>query len=185
MELQVSINLKDSGKFIRQILAIDSVVYPEELQGTFTSVSERFYRNRDSYILAMDHGLIVGYFCFFPVNLELYKRINTVNSFYDDDIKPDQIVPYGTVNNLFLISAAIHPDWQDGEAIGLLSKGFRIFLREKEKNRFHINSLNCYITSENGAKLAKRFGMKKIYTKNNLYSFYKVNRKTINNFCCK
>ena len=182
MELQLSVNLDDSDKFINQVLEIDSLVYPKELQGTFESVSERFHRNKDSYLLAVNQGIIVGYFCFFPINFELYQNINTINSFFDDDIKPDQILPYGDLNNLFIISTAIHPDWQNGEAIKLLSQGFRSFILNKEKEKLHINSINCYITSESGVRLVKRFGMRKMYNINDLYYFYKSDRKSVENF---
>lgn len=160
MKTCFSANL-DSDCFINEILEIDSLVYPEGLRGSFASLSERFQRNRESYILAMDGGVIAGYFCFFPVNPELAGKIRGTGGFFDDGIKPDQVLPYGELNDIFLISAAVRPEWRNDLAIRLLSREFAAFFRKKENAGFHVKSLSCCAVSEDGERLAGRLGMRK------------------------
>lgn len=168
---ELSINFTNNN-FLYQILEIDSLVFPKEFQSSFQSDAERFVKNKDSYILALNDNAIVGYFCFFPINNELYEQIHQSNSFFDDNISSKQILPYGAVNNIFIISMAIRPEWQHGNAIKLLTQNFKEFLREKENKGMKINSLNCYATSKSGEKLAGKLGMIKNYDVNNLCSFY-------------
>ena len=165
------------------MLEIDSLVYPSELQGTFKSVSERYHQNRDSYVLVLKDELIVGYLCFFPISAGLYDSMKLKGSFFDDDIEPEQIQEYSDSNDLFFISVAVRPQFQDGEAIILLCEGVKKFLLEKERNGNAIRSLNAYITSPGGAKLVMRFGMKKIYDIDKSYAFFSADRQAILRFC--
>lgn len=176
MRLRLARNLDD--RFIREILEIDSLCYPKEFQGSFTSLAGRFRANRDSYITAVEGGVIIGYFCFFPVNAELLYAMKTAGSFFDDNIRPDQIAPYGRANDLFLISAAIRPDYQNGEAIRLLSRGFQNFLQNKEVMGMRVESLSCCAVSKDGERLAERLGMAKAPSNP---SFRHADRKAVKN----
>lgn len=144
----------DGDDFLRQVLAIDAVVYPKELQGTFKSVSERYHRNKNSFILAFDNDLIVGYICLFPISKRLLNEMETTNKFFDDNIDPKDVLPYSESNDIFVISVAILPEYQNGLAIMKLCKAFKKFVEEKNAMTY------AYAVSEKGEKLSKILGIK-------------------------
>jgi hypothetical protein len=148
------------GCFIPKILAIDSAVYPKELQGSMESVCSRFARNKDSYILAIEREEIVGYFCFFPIRAKLLEKILSSKCMYDDDIKGEDILPYRENNTIFFISAAIFPEYQDKEVIIHLCQAFERFFREKIVLGQNIDQIVCYVISDDGYKLATRLNFK-------------------------
>ena len=182
MEIKFSRDIGTSDKFLWEILEMDAIVYNEDLQGTFESVSERYHKNTDSFILVKDRGAIIGYFCFFPITLELYDKMHTKGAFFDDNIRAEQILRYGGENNIFFISTVVRPEYQNGEAIILLTEGFRSVLRQKESENKRICSINAYITSENGVRLARRLKMEKIYDIAESYAFYCANRSAVKEF---
>ena len=148
-----------NDSFLNQVLEIDSLVYPKDLQGSFQSVSKRYHKNKDCLILAVENDSIIGYFCFFPITEELFNHISNNVTFIDDDLNEKDILENAENSNIFLLSAAIHPEYQNGTAILKLLRSFKAYIKNKG-----IKSLCAYAISPIGEKLARHLGMEKKYS---------------------
>ncbi len=173
--------------FINEVLKLDALVYDADMQGSYKSVNNRFKKNKDSYLLIMDGTKIVGYICFFPISKALEAKMLEGEEMQDDNILPDDILEYteGTSHDLYIISAVIHPDYRDREAIKLLTSEFVNFINEKIKTNFHINKVYATAVSSDGEKILKYLNFKEQKTYQGGYKLYaseKVRLDTDNDY---
>ncbi|WP_337100436.1 GNAT family N-acetyltransferase [Paenibacillus sp. YIM B09110] len=141
-------------KLIQDILAIDELVYASDFRGTYEEVSERFRANRDMFILLYDDDKIIGYLCLFPIKAELYEKIVRSDRMYDSDIPGSMIERYtpGERYKLFMISVAIHPDYQNQGHSGKIIQGFYSYMLKKQKDNIHIDSILAISVSKPGER---------------------------------
>lgn len=66
MQIAHSINIK-SDSILYDILKLDSMVYPKELQGDIETVRERYEKNKDCFVLLYDNKALIGYACIIPI----------------------------------------------------------------------------------------------------------------------
>jgi ribosomal protein S18 acetylase RimI-like enzyme len=159
--------------FIADILRIDASVFDESALGTDASIRSRYNANKDCFILAYDNtcdnnsgkATIVGYIAFFPITNDLSHRMKTENKTFDDDICDSDILPTYDNNfdfDVFLISAAVSPEYQ-GRGIGAtLSQKCRSFLNSKAKSGSRIRNLFAYAYTEGGSRLLTGAGFSAI-----------------------
>ena len=170
MKLSIKRSKNIKTDFIYDVMYLDSIAYSEDMQGTYKSINNRFKKNKDSYILAYDNKKLIGYICFFPISNDLYDEMLVSNTIKDDDILPDDIVPYkkGEKHNVFIISTVIEPKYRDKEAVKLITDEFIKFIKEKNDNDYIIDKVLGTTVSEDGFKFATRLNFKvyKTYEKN-------------------
>ena len=170
MKLNIKRSKNIKTDFIKDIMCLDSLAYNEDMQGTYDSISNRFKKNKESYILAYDNKKLIGYICFFPISDELYNEMLVSDTMKDDDISPDDIVSYkeGKKHNIFIISIVIDPSYRDKEAIKLITNEFIKFIKEKNENDYIIDKVLGTTVSDDGFKFATRLNFKvyKTYEKN-------------------
>lgn len=158
--------------FLHEVLAIDSLIYPIDICGTYESVNERYLANRDSYLLAIEDNKIIGYFCFFPIVDALYDSIMGTDALFDDNIGYHQICEYKSSNNLMLISIAIHPAFQNKEAIVQLTNHFHQFIKAKNAAGFNIKSIVATAISVDGKNALERLGFSYLKTIQDGYQLF-------------
>jgi GNAT superfamily N-acetyltransferase len=141
-------------KLIQDILAIDELVYASDYRGTYEEVSARFLANRDMFILLYDAEKVIGYLCLFPIKAELYQKIVQSDRMYDSDIPGSMIEKYvpGEHYKLFMISVAIHPDYQKQGHSGKIIQGFYSYMLKKRKDNVHIDSILAISVSKPGER---------------------------------
>lgn len=170
MKLSIKRSKNIKTDFIKDIMCLDSLAYNEDMQGTYDSISNRFKKNKESYILAYDNKKLIGYICFFPISDKLYNEMLVSDTMKDDDISPDDIVSYkkGKKHNIFIISIVIDPSYRDKEAIKLITNEFIKFIKEKNENDCIIDKVLGTTVSDDGFKFATRLNFKvyKTYEKN-------------------
>lgn len=170
MKLSIKRSKNIKTDFIKDVMCLDSLAYNEDMQGTYDSISNRFKKNKESYILAYDNKKLIGYICFFPISDELYSEMLISDTMKDDDISPDDIVSYkeGKKHNIFIISIVIDPSYRDKEAIKLITNEFIKFIKEKNENDYIIDKVLGTTVSDDGFKFASRLNFKvyKTYEKN-------------------
>jgi len=154
-------NELDNDDFIEDLLQIDTLVYDESNQGTAENVIARYHVNRETIILAADNSRFIGYIAFFPITDKLSKRIQSEDSMFDDNIRPEDILPSYTCDrdiDLFLISIAVHPEYQ-GKGIGVeLVKRFNKFVSEKSGSGCRIRNVYSYAVTDAGERLLSKAG---------------------------
>lgn len=153
-----------SEGFLQEILKLDAIVYPSELQGDINSLKKRYEKNKEMYLLLYEREKVIGYICFFPITNKMSKDIYTSNRIHDDDITDNDICEYkkDEITDLYLISVVIHPDNRDGEAVKLLTDGFIKFINEKIDTGFKIGKIIGTAVSNDGKKFMNRLNFKEI-----------------------
>lgn len=145
---------------LKQVFEIDKAVYSPELCGTFKNLCVRYEKCKDAFILVYDGDKLAGYVTFVLAGEELYKELTDPAStaMRDDDITPDEMVDWceGEGHHLFIISIAVHPEFQGGGTVKLLAKSLLAFLREKEEAGFRIDSISGSAVSGGGASFLRR-----------------------------
>ena len=161
--------------FIADLLRIDAFVFDSSILGSDNSIRRRFNANRDMCILAYDNSEAVGYIAFFPITENLRERMMNENKAYDDEIVADDILPYTDKHDfdVFLISAAILPDYQ-GKGIGAeLMKRCFDFLSDKVQSGCKIKNAYSYAFTDAGARILGKAGfaeVKKIEDPKSVYT---------------
>jgi len=153
--------------FIADVLRIDAKVFKPSDQGTENSIRERYNANKDSYIFALHNYEIVGYVCFFPITEEFSKKINSEEKAFDDDIRKEDIrsdYPTGkdAKFDLFLISCAVLPEYQEkGIGVELMNRFFS-FVSDKIQNGSRIRNMYSYTFTNPGAWLLDKYAFSEV-----------------------
>ncbi|MBO4839337.1 MAG: hypothetical protein J5493_08235 [Lachnospiraceae bacterium] len=146
--------------FLEKIMDIDRAVYEERYVGCLENMQARFRAERKSFVCIRQKGSDdpAGYINFFPVCDELWDDITESGSIIrDDDIMPDELVPYGTADdkgyNLFIISVVVLPEYRGSkDAVITLTDGFRDYLLKLEGEGHRINAIAGTAVSDDGKK---------------------------------
>ena len=132
-----------------EVLSLDDIVYDKKLTGTFESVSNRYKTNEEMFIFAIDEtDKMCGYICFFPISDTLCKRIDTEFNMIDDNIEPQDVMQYNKnkVNNIFIISVAVFPEFK-GKGIGFsLAKEMFEYLESLSNLGYDIGKIYATVT---------------------------------------
>ena len=162
--LELITNIDDLDiNLINDVLKIDSMVYPEHIQGTFDEVYDRFKANRDMLVLLCDGNKLIGYLCLFPIKEELYDEIVNSDRMFDSDIPGElleQYEPYNTYT-LYIISIAILPEYHGKGLSNRLIEGFHKYIFEKKKNNIYFSAALSTAVTEGGEYILKKMGFKK------------------------
>ncbi|MBE6763581.1 MAG: hypothetical protein E7553_04415 [Ruminococcaceae bacterium] len=146
--------------FIEDVFALEQIVYTPELCGDIANMYKRYERCPDTFVLLYDGDTLAGYINALPVSDSLYDEMvnRSDNRMRDDDITPDEMTPWSTetANHVLVLSVVVRPEYQKSNAIVRLSKAFLAFLRKKNKEGCHIDSLFGYAVSLGGIKFMKR-----------------------------
>jgi GNAT superfamily N-acetyltransferase len=156
---QEGINMQNfSREFIfDSIQKIDHAVFDENGLASLQSDIDRYEAYKDSYILALHEGQIIGYLCYFPITEEFYARILAGTEVYDGDIKSADICNlHGNFNYIFLLSVAILPEYQKKG----ISKQFSGILQE-EFMKIKIRDMVSYAFTAGGEHFLNVLGLTK------------------------
>ncbi len=142
--------------YLKKLDYVDHACYEEKYWGDEYNTIMRYEKNPDSYIFVEDleTGNLAGYLNFFPCEDKLYQdNLWRSEVIRDDDILPEEIAEYRAEgNHLFIMSFAIHPDYQGTEVIRLLSDDFITWLNQKEADGFPITDIAATAVSSHGKK---------------------------------
>lgn len=144
--------------FLEKIMEIDRVVYKSEYVGELSKMQARYKRNPRTFVCVMDGERVAGYINFFPVVQTLWDEITeTGMKIRDDDIRPDELADYekgkDAVNRLFIISIAVHPDYQkDKKTVIALTDGWIAYLNKLREEGIPITAIAATAVSPDGMK---------------------------------
>lgn len=180
INLRYSVDLDKSIDIVPDLMNIEKKVYVPEYCGEYESIQARYCKNRDTFILAYDDDKMIGYLCFLPISQRLYNELINTETFHDDDISPDDIENYHDGVNLYLLSIAILPEYQNSDVIIKMTSEFSNFVKNKEENGIKFNNIVASAVSEDGEKLLSHLGFNKIKTVEDQYVLYGYNQELIN-----
>lgn len=150
--------------FLRDVLALDSIVYPVQCRDSYENVYARYRANHDTFYLLYARSKLIGYLCAFPITQELYQKMLTTKHSYAGDIQASDIVLYeqGKYHVLYIISIVLHPDYQSRGIWQLLMQEVYMDLLEKCKDGIHVEKILAIAVSECEAKLLRSQGFEVI-----------------------
>ena len=151
----------DVYAFMEKVHELDVKVYSAEDAGEIMPMVDRYGANPLSYAYVWDEAgdRLAGYINFFPVNdilREMILKEDTPYSLLDDDISPDQIVPFEKDRShfVYILSAVVDPEFQGTGVVRLLTDGVHAFLRKMHvSENIRIDALAACAVSADGVKL--------------------------------
>lgn len=161
-------SIKESSRvkedFLEDILQLDSIVFPAELQGDIVSLTDRYQKNKEMYLLLYKESKIIGYMCFFPITSGLSKDIYEQNTIHDDDITSKDICLYQkeSKTDVYILSVVIHPEERDGQAVKLLTNYFVEYVKGKIKEGYLLGRIIGTAVSNDGIKFLSNLNLKKV-----------------------
>lgn len=153
-------------KLLRDVLALDALVYPPDFQGTFASVKHRFKAYPEMFIYRYDkENNLIGYICFFPISTLLQIKIKNSNFLFDDNITHNEIVN-GPNNPYLVISIAVSKKHQREK---VATKLMREMILTLKKNNYPL-TIYAYTINQESEKLFKNFSFKTLKKISNIIS---------------
>ena len=147
-----------SDQVIYELMKIEEDVYKPEYRGEYEAICKRFRRYREMFVLAYDGNKIIGYLCYFPVSHGMHEAILSEGAFHDDDIQPEDVMPLGDKNEIYILSTALYKSYH-GKGIGraMMNAFLHKMKEEKEKGR-EIRDIIASVVTEQGERVAREFG---------------------------
>ncbi len=158
---------------ICKVMDIESKVFKPEDCGDFTHIVKRMERYPEMLILAKHHDEIVGYLCYFPISEKLHKQIMYSGSYFDDNIEPADVKRFERKNHVFIISAAIYPEYQNKGIADMMMEYMNRILEMEENKGNMIEDILTIVISEDGEKLVKRYHYSLIAETKEAYKIYR------------
>jgi len=159
-----------------EVISLDDTVYDKRYRGSFESISQRYMTHEEMFIFAVDEqDKMCGYICFFPISSELTIKLENEPTMLDDNIQPSDMKQYdkNSINNIFLISIAVFPEYRrKGVGFSLIKEMFD-FLGSLSVSGYEIGKIFATVTSQEGSKLLSKFNFQKLrlYENNNTLVF--------------
>lgn len=168
MSFTVRFGEEVDAAYLDKLVPVDQACYSEEYWGDPQKTVDRYLKNRRSFVFVEDDetGRLAGYINFFPCEEGLYlDNLERCPVIRDDDILPEEVAPYRTdANHLFVISLAVHPDYQGTEVIKLLSNGWVEYLNRLESEGLPITDIMGTAVSPHGKKALANYLFREVRT---------------------
>ena len=175
IQIKLSIDIKHDIDIIPVLMEIEKQVYIPAYCGEYESIRARFLKNKDTFVLAYDDNQMIGYLCFLPISQELYYELINSDTFHDDDILPKDISDYYNGVNLYLLSIAILPQYQNTDVIIQMTNTFSKYLEKKAHNGIIIGNIVASAVTDDGEKFLQNLGFQVLKRLDNQYTLYHLN----------
>ena len=149
------------AEFVYKIRPVDVACYKEEYQGVAENSVIRFTKNQKTFVFVCnENDDVVGYINFFPCEENLYRDIiSECDHIRDDEILPEEVAEYNDrENHIYILSVAIHPDYQGTEVIKIMTKAYEGYLEKIEKEGLPITDITASAVSSDGIRFLERCG---------------------------
>ena len=169
MKLEVLYGEDVDEEFVRKIDRVDDACYEECYRGEIQNTLDRYAKNPRQFVFVLDRDTdeLAGYMNFFPCEEDLYlDNLWRSPVIRDDEITPDEVAPWRTdENHVFGLSICVHPDYQGGEAIKLLTNSFVAYLNHLQNDLgYPITDFMGTAVSAHGTKVSRRMGFRELRT---------------------
>jgi hypothetical protein len=162
MKIEVTDQILSRSELI-DIIALDSLVYPEIYQSSFEQVLNRFMKFKECFITARFEQKIIGYICFFPITKLLYTDIIEGNLSTDIDIEADNVLTLCKNEGfLYIISIVVHPKFQHTHVIKWIMSEFDVKLVNFCSN-YGVKQTLATVISESGFNVLHKSSFSIVY----------------------
>lgn len=174
MEYTIKKGIINYFKIYDDIAAIDAAVFSDDMCGTFKNELSRYLKYPREFVILYADGKAVAYIQYFPVTDSYAAKIYADNRIHDDDITAKDLNRLKKYNfsHIYLLSAAMLPDYWGGEAMKILGKAFSEELIRLHSAGYYIRDIISTAISDKGRSTLSAFGLKDIKTLEGGYSLY-------------
>lgn len=162
-----------SDEIIYGVMDVERNVFKPEDRGTRSAIMRRMEKYPEMLILAEVNTKIVGYLCYFPISEKLFLDITDNGNYRDDDIPPEDVVPFSSNTHLFIISAAIYPEYQNRGIVDAMMNYLSTQVQNKCADGYSVSDITTIAISPDGERLATRYGFHLHFGDNPEYKVYK------------
>lgn len=161
-------------KDLEDMVELDKLTYLPEDSADIEELENWFKRNNDICVLLKNKNKLIGYSIFFPLTKKCYE--NYINGkILEGEIKQSEIlkwvdnsVPFVLFNNI-----SIHPQFQNGEAVKIITLGIRTKIKELKNRNINLLNVVAECDSPDGKKyLTNNFGFQPVGSKNSRGDLY-------------
>lgn len=163
-----------SDEIIYGVMDVERSVYRPEDRGTRSAIMRRMEKYPEMLILAEVNKKIVGYLCCFPISEKLFLDITGNGNYHDDDIPPEDVVTFSSNTHLFIISAAIYPEYQNMGIADAMMDYLSTQVQNKCADGCSVSDITTIAISPDGERLATRYGLHLHFGDNPGYKVYKT-----------
>lgn len=147
-----------SDDIIKNVMAIENIVYSPEYRGEFESIKARMCFCPQMLFLAYDGDEMIGYLCWIPVLQDLYESIATDGELHDDDVIPEQMLNAEVTRCILLVSVAVLPEYQRyGVATEMMAQ-FEDYIKHSVDSKYKTHHIVTCAVSDSGNALANYCG---------------------------
>jgi len=173
--LNLSFNV--THKDIEDMVKLDELTFFPEDSANVEELEIWYKRNKDIFVLLKNDDKLIGYSIFFPITEECYKKYRS-GEILEGEINSSEILewqdntfPYVLFNNI-----SISPEFQNGDAIKILTSGIISKVMELKKRNIVLCNTIAECDSNDGIKyLSNIFNFKPVGSQNSRGDLYESN----------
>ncbi|HWO98535.1 MAG TPA: hypothetical protein VNM45_19845 [Bacillus sp. (in: firmicutes)] len=146
---------------LKDILQLEYRLYPEQWHVSQEFAKEVLTRNDDVIRVLDVNGMIKGHYAFLPLEKTIYEQI--LHGEMDEKELAEHILSYKEARNVYLYWTTVMVDIEDPDRTQLsrcLLNDIPQYLQGLKERGINIVEIGGIFISEQGIRVAKRFGMK-------------------------
>jgi len=178
MDIEIIYGRSLSEESFNAILELDLKVFGNDILTNEGMALKRFLKFKDSIIAAYSGNTLIGFICFFNVNLNVYQKAIFEHEYIDDNLCECDIkaLSKGEGNHILLFDFVIDELFRNQGVSGLILDAIRHFLKQKNKNGYTIEKIFGYAISPKGYKILSSLGGREIWTRDDI-TFLEINKE--------
>ena len=147
----------DFSSLLERVIEIDRKTLPAEYVTSPEKLEQRYAANPESFIGVARGGDLLGYINFFPIHETALRNIMKGRMDNDITLGAADVLPYSETQHrdLYIITVAVLPEWQNTDVIRIIKREFREFIREKMNRRVLIRDLYASVVSDDGDRFLR------------------------------
>lgn len=164
---------------LKDVLQLEYRLYPKQWHVPEEFAKEVLTRNEEIIRVLDMNGVIKGHYAFLPLEKIVYEKV--LHGEMDEKELADYILDYKEPKNVFLYWTTVMVDTQDPQRKQLakrLLSDIPCYLQGLKEKGIHVIEIGGIFISEQGMRVAQRFGMKQTgtitYTDGETYPIYRA-----------
>lgn len=164
MEFTIKSGFGTSIEDFYKMVELDKKVFGEDVITNMGYAEGRYNKNPQCFIAAYDGEEFAGGMMAFPITDSLAKRMYSLQELIDDDISPEDVLPFvkGEGHNIFILDIVVDEKYRRTMLSVKIMNHFKEILKEKEQEGFNIKTILGFAVSRGGLLIAQRMFETKI-----------------------
>ncbi|MCM3790725.1 hypothetical protein M3221_20470 [Domibacillus indicus] len=145
---------------IREVLQLEYRLYPEQWHVPEEIIRKVLARNEEVIRVLETNGALKGHYAFLPLEKDVYEKV--LHGTLDEKELADYIVDYKEPKDIYLYWTTVMVDTEDtnrSQFSKCLLNDIPLYLKSLQERGINIVEIGGIFISDNGVRVAQRFGM--------------------------